>query len=258
MGSGIAMGAGMHELETRMGGSGESFPNTTWASLFAMTDAASAAARQAALSKILERYWRPVYAFVRASAGKSVEDAKDLTQAFFTHMIEDDLFAKYVRERGRFRDYLKGALRNFLLETHRSNVAQKRGGGRMQLPLDVAQVETEAFGRQLRESDPGEMFDRQWARDLLVDALQEMRRALEAEGRGDQWRVYEAMELSSERPQPSYEDLARRFELSTHEVKNALFAARGRLHRTLRERISTIVTSERELREEMKHLFGSP
>ncbi len=247
----------MHELETRMGGSAENFPNTTWASLFSMTDAASAAARQEALSKIVGRYWRPVYAYVRASAGKPVEDAKDLTQAFFCHMIEDDMFAKYVRERGRFRDYLKGALRNFLAESYRSSSALKRGGGRAVVPLDTAQMETEAFGRQLREANPEEMFDRQWARDLLMEALQDLRRQLEGEGRQDQWRVYETIELSSESPVPSYEDISKRFAISTHEVKNALFAVRGRLHRILREKISSIVTSERELRDEMKHLFGS-
>lgn len=246
----------MHELETRMGGPCDRFPITTWASLLSVSDPVPAHVRQAALSRLVARYWRPVYAYIRASCGKTVEDAKDLTQAFFCHMLEDDLFSKYVRERGRFRNYLKGALRNFLAESHRWDVAQKRGGGRHVLPLDTTEVETEAFSTQVRDAKPEDVFDRQWARDLLVDAIQQLRRSLESEGRMDQWRIYEAIELCNQRPPPTYEEVAQRFNLTSHEVKNGLFAARGRLHRLLRDRLATGVTTEKELREEMRDLFG--
>ena len=42
---------------------------------------------ETALAELCEAYWFPVYAFIRRS-GYSVEDGSDLTQAFFTRVLE--------------------------------------------------------------------------------------------------------------------------------------------------------------------------
>src|SRR5262245_62019584 len=104
--------------ETSIGGRDGVFPETVWATVLSSPDPASPA-RQAALNQLFRRYWRPVYAFVRAFWGKSVDDAKDLSQEFFTHLLEWDFVAQYRPDAGRFRHFLKGALRNFLSERHR-------------------------------------------------------------------------------------------------------------------------------------------
>ena len=53
----------------------------------------------------------PVYAFVRRT-GASVEDARDLTQAFFTTVLERGYFKHAQRERGR--TFLLTAVAHFL------------------------------------------------------------------------------------------------------------------------------------------------
>src|SRR5262245_42976956 len=111
----------MTSFETRMGGSQEAFPETVWSSILSCKDPASAR-RQAGINHLFSLYWRPVYKFVRAAGGRSIEDAKDLAQEFFCHILEGDLLGRYEPDQGRFRNFLKGALRNFLLEARRDGL----------------------------------------------------------------------------------------------------------------------------------------
>jgi DNA-directed RNA polymerase specialized sigma24 family protein len=70
-------------------------------------------AAQAALSELCQRYWYPLYAYVRR-CGHGPADAEDLTQAFFARLIEKNFLAEVRREHGRFRSFLLGALKHFL------------------------------------------------------------------------------------------------------------------------------------------------
>src|SRR5262249_10894727 len=115
----------MGGLETTLGGSRENFPDTVWSSVLA--DPADPGA-QAARERFFAQYWRPVYKFIRTAGRASIEDAKDLTQEFFSYFLEGGLLGKYREEKGRFRSFLKGVLRRFLSEARRDGAAQKRGG----------------------------------------------------------------------------------------------------------------------------------
>jgi DNA-directed RNA polymerase specialized sigma24 family protein len=60
------------------------FPTTSWTLVLR---AAGPDARRSALEDLCAIYWRPVYAFVRRQVSDE-EQAKDLTQAFFTRLLE--------------------------------------------------------------------------------------------------------------------------------------------------------------------------
>src|SRR5687768_13477436 len=121
----------MAERTTDIGLGGTAFPSTRWSQLIGSKS--SSPDYRKGLERILLEYWKPVYVFVRRAWGKSNEDAKDLTQSFFAEIIEKDLLAKYAPHRGRFRTFLKAALKNFLADEHRTAGRQKRGGGRVRL-----------------------------------------------------------------------------------------------------------------------------
>ena len=91
--------------ETHMGGSREDFPETVWSSVINNPDSPD---RREKLNRLLSRYWRPVYKYVRAAWKKSIEDAKDLTQEFFLGIMDGGIFERYDAEKGRFRYFLKG------------------------------------------------------------------------------------------------------------------------------------------------------
>lgn len=59
----------------------------------------------------------PIYASVRRQ-GRSADEAEDLAQGFFLHLIERCTVAHADRERGRFRGFMLGALRRFLASDH--------------------------------------------------------------------------------------------------------------------------------------------
>jgi RNA polymerase sigma-70 factor (ECF subfamily) len=245
----------MGGLETTLGGSRENFPETVWSTVLADPDP-SRPDDQAARERFFFLYWRPVYKFIRTAGRASIEDAKDLTQEFFSYFLEGGLLAKYRQEKGRFRSFLKGVLRRFLSEARRDGAAQKRGGGKSFVSLDVTGLEAERVGSEKGALTPEELFDRQWARDVLMESLADLRRRLTEEGKVECLRVYEAYELSPGQENQSYTALGHDLGLTEHQVKNHLDSARERLEQIVRGRLARCVSSPRELADEMNELFS--
>ena len=90
--------------------------------------AAASAQALSALSQLCRIYWRPLYAFLR-KRGYGSEDAQDLTQGFFAHLIESRAYAHADRDKGRFRSFLLGTLKHFIADARDRGRALKRGGG---------------------------------------------------------------------------------------------------------------------------------
>jgi hypothetical protein len=60
---------------------------------------------QEALEKLCRTYWRPVYGFIRRQ-GMRTQEAEDLTQGFFSLLLERCDFDAVRKEKGRLRSYL--------------------------------------------------------------------------------------------------------------------------------------------------------
>ena len=112
------------------------FASTRWTMILKASDSTAASALALnALSELCRIYWRPVYGFLRRQ-GYGREDAQDLTQGFFAHLIERRRYARADREKGRFRSFLLAALKNFIADAHDRKHALKRGGGMILEKLD--------------------------------------------------------------------------------------------------------------------------
>src|SRR5215472_16753676 len=98
------------------------FNTTHWSVVVAAGEEGSEPAA-AALSRLCQTYWFPVYAFIRKK-GHSPEQAQDFTQEFFAGFLEKNYVAKARRERGRFRVFLMGSVDNFLHNQHDRAQAQ--------------------------------------------------------------------------------------------------------------------------------------
>lgn len=237
-----------------MGGPQEAFPETAWTSI--LRDPDSPRSREA-LNELCLRYWRPVYAFLRAAGGRTVEDAKDLAQEFFQHVSEGEFLSRYRPERGRFRDFLKGSLRRFLSRVDRDRRRLKRGGGRAPVSLDAEAMESAEFLADLTQRTPEEIFDLQWGEELLRRSVEILETRLREEDKEIYFRVYREYDLAPAGSEPTYGDIARRCGLKPHDVENYLSAARQKLQGILAESISDYVTGRQELMEELKELFSS-
>ena len=109
------------------GGDGAAgFGTTYWTDLL-QVQVSEPRQRRELLGKLLQRYWRPVYCYLRRR-GCKVEQAKDLTQGFFHEVVLGrDRIEQADRSKGRFRSFLLAALRRYVVDEHRQATGATRG-----------------------------------------------------------------------------------------------------------------------------------
>ena len=230
------------------------FTTTHWSLVVAAKsgEADQSRAREA-LEYLCRAYWYPLYAFVR-SRGYSSEDAQDLTQSFFTALIETSGLVTADPERGRFRSYLLGAMKHFLAnEWHRAQ-AKKRGGGVVLLELDALDPEARYAQQPAQSTDPDAGFDREWAQESIARALVKLRTAVQAEGKGDQ---FEALKGSLTGREPPRRDTAARLGMTEGAVKVAVHRLRRRYRELLRTEIAETLSDSSDVDDEMRHLMAA-
>jgi len=101
------------------------FDSTRWTVVLQAAQS-RAAGGPAALARLCERYWPPLYAFAR-HRGNGPEDAQDLVQGFFQHLIESQALGTIDQAKGRFRSFLLASFQNFMAMEQRRAGAEKRG-----------------------------------------------------------------------------------------------------------------------------------
>jgi len=156
------------------------FVTTRWSLVLAAGRQPTGETR-AALATLCGLYWYPLYAFVRRG-GASADEASDLTQAFFTQLLEKNDLVTVDPNRGRFRSWLLACLKHFQVNERVRAHAQKRGGGVTELSIDA----TDAEGRyQLEPSHhltADKLYERRWTLALLDRAHENLRAECEREG----------------------------------------------------------------------------
>src|SRR5215475_13030246 len=114
------------------------FASTRWTVVYQAADSQTASQHAlGALTELCRIYWRPVYVFVRRQ-GIPEHDAQDLTQGFFSDLIDSRTYTRADPTTGRFRSFLLGTLKHFVAHTRDHDRAQKRGGGNTPVQLDEA------------------------------------------------------------------------------------------------------------------------
>ena len=104
---------------TDMGGVRDTFLTTHWSLIDGVKEHTDK--DRALIGLLLERYWKPVYCYLRRK-GYNNEQAKDLTQDFFHEVVlSRSLIDRADQSKGRFRSFLLHALNNYLV-----NGAKKR------------------------------------------------------------------------------------------------------------------------------------
>jgi RNA polymerase sigma-70 factor (ECF subfamily) len=230
------------------------FRTTRWSVVLAVRQEDDGG-RGRALEELCRTYWYPVYAFVRRQ-GHATHDAKDLTQAFFAHVIERQTLAKAQREKGRFRAFLLGALKNFLAYEARKRATIKRGGQAAVIDLDEEGGE-ERYQRDLaHEATPEKLYLRSWADSLLGATFDLLRRDYERAGRID---LFDRLSphLSGQEQKASYKELGDTLGLSVGAVTTSVYRMRRRYGELLREQIAHTVASPNEIDDEIGFLFAA-
>src|ERR1700755_3697906 len=95
---------------------------------------------RAAFAELYQLYRYPLYAFARRG-GHSPEDAQDLTQGFFLHLLEHRALTRVDRLKGKFRSFLLASFQNYLSVEERAAHCLKRGGQQRFVHLDAESAE---------------------------------------------------------------------------------------------------------------------
>src|SRR5262245_4319638 len=140
------------------------FATTRWT--LVLGAGGQSAQAQSAMAELCARYWFPLYAYVRRR-GYQAAEAQDLTQDFFARLLEKNVVAQALPERGRFRTFLLSSLGNFLANEWDYQQRLKRGGGRAILSFEVGDGESRWQLEPADADTPEKTFQRHWATALL-------------------------------------------------------------------------------------------
>jgi RNA polymerase sigma factor (sigma-70 family) len=242
--------------ETKMGGGQGNFPPTRQSIVLAVRSA-DGQERQRALDALITAYWKPVYKYIRLRWGKDNDQAKDLTQEFFTRLLEKDFLESYDPQRSRLRTFVRVCLDRFLTNAESAAQRLKRGGDILFVSLDFETAEGE-----LQHSEPAsrenveEFFAKEWTRSIFSNALERLQQECEAEGKGIHFRLLELYDIEEGGKQLTYEEMGRQFELKASDVTNYLAYARRQFRRIVLESLRQMTGSEDEFRREARTLLG--
>ena len=223
------------------------FPSTRHSLIFAVKQPDL---RDDALAAIAEIYWKPAYKYIRLRWHKSVEDAQDLTQAFFAEALLDrDLLARWDPERASFRTFLRLSIDAHVKNDLTAAARQKRGGG---LLLDFNGAELEIANANA--ASPEDLFHREWQRRMFELAIEDLRAACLTGGQEIRFRIFEQYDLTDD-PRPAYADLAAVHGIPVTTVTNHLAWSRRELKRLIEERLLRATSGSDEARREVRELF---
>jgi DNA-directed RNA polymerase specialized sigma24 family protein len=227
---------------------------TRWTLVLAASGADSPDARTA-WTLLCEHYWYPVYAFIRRT-GRSDEDARDLTQAFFTRTLEKNVFASARRDRGRFRTFLLTCVRNFLANAHDRETTAKRGGGQPHVSIDVLRPDDGRAFEIAETLTPEDAYEHVWARATLAEAMAKLAR-LQAQASTDGGRRFAALRtlLTDDNAEPAG-TVARDLDMTEGAVRVAVHRLRRQYGECLRETIAETVADPRQVNDELRHLLA--
>jgi RNA polymerase sigma factor (sigma-70 family) len=227
------------------------FSTTRWTIVLTAGRGESPAARQA-LAELCELYWAPLYGYARRR-GFAVEDAQDLTQAFFARLIEKQDVRAADPLRGRFRSFLLASFKHFLANEYDRQHARKRGGGWRPVAIDGETAESRYAAVVADRLTPERLFERQWAEGVLARARAALREECAAAGRADAFERLEGMLTGEKRP---YADVARELGTTEGAIKVRVHRLRRRFRELLEQEVGATVSDDREVDDEIRHLLA--
>jgi RNA polymerase sigma-70 factor (ECF subfamily) len=230
------------------------FETTNW-SLVVRANASNADVRRIALAGLCEAYWYPLYSFARRR-GCDHEEASDLTQGFFLHLVEKKhSLDGLTPARGRFRAFLLASFKNFQSDARQCAGARKRGGDLIRIPWDENLPEQRYAAAAAAGEDPEQLFARQWALTVIDRARLRLREQYVAAGR---LRDFEAFSpyLAAEHGELSIAELARALETTPGAARVALHRFRHRFGSALRAEVASTLENPDETESELRFLLA--
>jgi RNA polymerase sigma factor (sigma-70 family) len=217
------------------------FQTTQWSVVLVSAQSQAPGCKEA-LADLCKLYWYPLYAFIR-HRGYSPEDAQDMVQGFFLHLLEHKTLSRVDRSKGKFRSFLLASLQNYLSNEADRARCLKRGGKAELVYIDIEEAEDRYGLEPVEEMTSEKIFDARWAMALLGQAMNRLGREYIAQGKESTFRALRAFldPINTKRP-PSYEEVAGQLGVSIGSLKTQIHRLRKQYTATVREEIGRAVS----------------
>jgi RNA polymerase sigma factor (sigma-70 family) len=229
------------------------FRTTRWTVIMLAAQSESAAGK-AALAELYQLYWSPLYAFARYRR-YSPQDAQDLTQGFFVHLIEQETLIRADPLKGKFRSFLLGSFQNFLSVDAQRARCLKRGGTNEFVSFNMMDAEDCLLAKPAETLLPEKLFDAQWAMTLLSRAMARLKEEYTERGNLSD---FGTLKIFVDRDQSktllSYEQAAKLLGVRVGAAKTLVHRFRKRYSAFVSQEIARTVSDPAEIDEEIHAL----
>ncbi len=243
------------------------FETTQWTRVLACQGTSPES--EQAVRDLCQRYYRPVSEFIRQTCQRGTPqaqcDAEDLTQEFFTRLLSGCGVTGANRSKGRFRAFLLGAVKHFLMDMRDQQNAAKRGGGKKIFSLDQSAESTRpcksagnenSIAESIEDSNafPSDaFFDRRWAIELLERVIESLTHEYRTSNREDLFHALRPTLMGA-----AYDPtLISALGLSDGAIKVAVCRLRKCFRQVLRAEIAKTVEHPNDIEPEIQYLLDS-
>lgn len=207
-----------------------------------------------ALGRLIETYWYPIYAFSRRR-GYSEHDAMDLTQGFFSHLMQQNALETVSPLKGKFRAFLLASFKNYLANEQRSAATQRRGGTVSTVSLSGFDLNARADIEPTDDQTAERLFEQNWVESLLDQVRSRLAGEYERAEKTELYRLLEPHLTNRGDAQPRKE-IGRRLNLSPAALAMSLHRMRRRYAEILREEVAATLDSPEDINEELRSLMA--
>jgi RNA polymerase sigma-70 factor (ECF subfamily) len=233
---------------------GDRFTTTRWSVVLKAASPDEGESRDA-LATLCQAYWTPVFTYIRGQ-GHDAEAARDLTQGFFAALLERRGVAAARQERGRFRSFVLGSVKNFLSDEWDRDQAQKRGGGETPISIDSTAWEALRSAQEpAHHLTPETIFVQRWAMALIDRARSDLESEMEQRGGRERFRRLAPYLVADS--DPPYRELGQELGMTENAVRVALHRVRQRFGVKLRERVAETVDDPDKTEDELRYLINA-
>jgi RNA polymerase sigma-70 factor (ECF subfamily) len=234
-------------------GCGKQFQTTRWSVVLVAAQSQAPGSKEA-FADLCKLYWYPLYAFIR-HRGYSPEDAEDLVQGFFLHLVEHETLRRVDQSKGKFRSFLLALLKNYLSDELNRAGCLKRGGKAEFVRLDAQGAEDRYRLEPVDTLTPEKIFDARWAMALIGEALDRLYREYAAEGKETTFQRLRAfLDPINTKSLSSYEEVAAQLDVSVGALKTVIHRLRKRYTAFVRDEISRTVSDSADVEAEIHQL----
>jgi DNA-directed RNA polymerase specialized sigma24 family protein len=228
------------------------FQTTIWSEVFRAGKGDDTRAHES-LSRLCQAYWYPIYSYVRRR-GYALHEAQDLTQGFFSNLLEKRHLQSVDSAKGRFRSFLITSLKWFLANEWDRAKAEKRGGNAITFSVDEEVAEARFQAEAVGTVTPENAFDRQFARTILERVMSTIKAEFDQDGQGRFEKL--SSHVFGKSGVGFYADTAKELGLSEGGVKSAVRRMRLRCGELFRLEITQTVALVEEIDDEIRYLLS--